>query len=94
MTILTESKNKGYFKNKFTDQAGASGITWNLHWEGVRFESPPRICDVDSYFDLKVGDREQRESEGFQSRRRATCGHGSCGNWNQESLCWRGPAAI
>jgi hypothetical protein len=36
----------------------------------------------------------QRGAEGSQSRRRIKYGHESNGTFNQESLCWRGPATM
>jgi hypothetical protein len=37
---------------------------------------------------------EDNQEEGSQNHPTVKYHHESCGTWNQESLCWRGPAAI
>jgi hypothetical protein len=44
----------------------------------------------------RLYNEDQLELSRFGSRKilRVKCVHESRGTWNQESLCWRGPAAI
>jgi hypothetical protein len=41
-----------------------------------------------------ISNFKSQGSEGSQSHQTAKFGHEFCGTWNQESVCWQGPAAI